>query len=185
MFESFKKIYYSGVKGDIVRIPNKERGEHVTDRTAKLIKAVAGKHPNERDRNGYIPCNYFGLNPVKDKTAFSYTSSYTATNIGGENYNVKGNKSYHGDYMAFEIFVGAPEEVAKNKSSNVNKYLRAISWTPRSFGFWIFSILTSCIIVGLPLLVGCVYRSIMSIVAKKCLKKAKKSFKKNNKIIVF
>ena len=67
MFESFKKIYYSGIKGDIVRIPNKQRGEHVTDRTAELIKALAGKHPNQRDKNGYMPCNYFGLLPSKTK----------------------------------------------------------------------------------------------------------------------
>ena len=185
MFEAFKKIYYSGVKGDIVRIPNKERGERVSDRTAGLIKALEGKHPNDRDKNGYMPCNYFGLNPVKDKTAYSYTSSYTATYAGGGDYKVKGNKTYHGDYMALEICVGASEEVAKNKKSNVNRYLRAITWTPRSFGFWLLSIITSCVIVGLPLLVGCFYRAIMSAVAKSCVKKAKKSFKKNNKIIVF
>lgn len=185
MFEAFKKIEYSGIKGDIVRIPNKERGEHVTDRTAGLIKALAGKHGWDKDKNGYITCNYFGLNPIKDKSAYSYTSSYTATNVGGGDYSVKGNKTYHGDFMALEIFVGSSEEVAKNKKSNVNRYLRAITWTPRSFGFWLLSIITSCVIVGLPLLVGCFYRAIMSAVAKSCVKKAKKSFKKNNKIIVF
>ena len=185
MFEAFQKIDYSGVKGDIVRIPNKQKGEHISGRTVGLIKAVSGKHPNQTDKNGYIPCNYFGLHPTKDKTESSYTSGYTATHVGGGEYRVKGNKAYYGQYMALEIFVGAPEEVAKNKKSNVNRYLRAINWTPRSFGFWILSILSSCVIVGLPLLVGCFYRLAMSMVAKKCLAKAKKSFKKNQKIIVF
>ncbi len=185
MFESFKKIYYSGIKGDIVRIPNKQRGEHVTDRTVELIKALAGKHPSQRDKNGYIPCNYFGLHPIQDETEYSYTSSYTATSNGNGSYNVKGNKTYNGDYMALEICVGASEEVAKNKKSNINRYLRAISWTPRSFWFWILSIVLSFAIVGLPLLVGCFYRLIMSFVAKSCVSKAQKSYKKNNKIIVF
>lgn len=185
MFEAFKKIYYSGKVGDLVKIPCKERGE-VSGRQYKLIQAVSciGKHVG-RDQNGFLKCNYFGLAPAQDSSSYSYTSGYTATSTGNGSYNVKANKSYHQDYFAMAIEVGASEEVANDKKSNINRWLRAISWTPRGFWFWIMSILLSCVIVGLPLLVGCVYRFIMSCVAKSCLSKAKKSYKKNGKVIVF
>ena len=184
MFEAFKKIHYSGKVGDLVRIPCKERGG-VSGREAALILAVSGngKHVG-RDKNGFFKCNYFGLEPAKDSSSYSYTSGYTATSTGGGNYSVKADKSYYQDYFALLINIGTTEEVANDKKSNVNKWLRAISWTPRGFWFWIMSVLLSCIIVGLPLLVGCVYRLVMSCVARSCLSKAKKSYKKNGKVIV-
>lgn len=77
--------------------------------------------------------------------------------------------------MSLAIEAGASEEVANDKKSNINRWLRAISWTPRRFWFWILSILLSCVIVGLPLWVGCVYRLVMSRVADSCLSKAQKS----------
>lgn len=186
MFEAFKKIDYSGKIGDLVRIPCKTRGETPSNRQAALMLAFAGKGRHiGKDKNNMFKCNYFGLSPAKDDSEYKYTSGYTATSTGGGNYRVKANKTYHMDYFALRIDVGASEEVAKNKKSNINKYLHAVSWYPRSFWFWIMSIILSCAIVGLPLLVGCFYRFIMSFVAKKCLSKAKKSYKKNGKVIVF
>ena len=185
MFDSFKKIYYSGKVGDLVRIPCKTRGQ-VSDRQAALILAVSGLGKSVgRDQNGFLKCNYFGLVPVKNESEYSYTSGYTATQSGSNTYSIREKKSYHGDYMSLAIDVGASEEVANNKKSNINRWLHAISWTPRGFWFWILSLLLSCAIVGLPLLIGCVYRLVMSCVAKSCLSKAKKSYKKNGKVIVF
>ena len=186
MFEAFRKIYYSGKVGDLVRIPCKTRGEHPSNRECALIRAFAGngRHVG-KDRNDMFKCNYFGLSPAKDNSEYSYTSGYTATSSGGGSYRVTANKSYHMDYFALNIDVGASEEVANNKNSNINKYLHAVSWTPRGFWFWIMSVILSCVIVGLPLLVGCVYRLVMSCVARSCLSKAKKSYKQNGKVIVF
>lgn len=186
MFEAFRKIYYSGKAGDLVRIPCKTRGETLSNREHALMLAFAGKGKSVgRDKNNMLKCHYFGLAPAKDDSEYSYTSSYSATSTGGGNYRVKANKTYHMDYFALRIDVGASEEVAKNKKSNINKYLHAVSWYPRGFWFWIMSIVLSFGIVGLPLLGGCFYRLAMSFVAKRCLSKAKKSYKKNGKVIVF
>ncbi|MGN1052509.1 MAG: hypothetical protein ACI4SH_03865 [Candidatus Scatosoma sp.] len=186
MLEAFKKIYYSGKAGDLVRIPCKVRGEAPSSRNIALLKAFLGKgNTFGKDKNNMYKCDYFGLAPVKDDSKYSYTSSYSATSTGGGNYRVKANKTYHMDYFALRIDVGASEEVAKNKKSNINKYLHAVSWYPRGFWFWIMSIVLSFGIVGLPLLAGCIYRLVMSFVAKRCLSKAKKSYKKNGKVIVF
>lgn len=122
-----------------------------------------------------MKCNYFGLYPVDDESEYTYTSGCTATQSGNGTYSINENKNYYGDYMSLAIEAGASEEVANDKKSNINRWLRAISWTPRRFWFWILSILLSCVIVGLPLWVGCVYRLVMSRVADSCLSKAKKS----------
>ncbi|MBQ9756297.1 MAG: hypothetical protein IJV99_01730 [Clostridia bacterium] len=186
MFDAWKKIYYSGVQGDIVRIPNKMKGS-VTDRDAGLMIATMGKNPSHKDKNGMRPCEYFGLWPTKDKSESSYVSGYTATQVssGSEKYRITANKEYHSEYFALEIFQGCSEDIAKNPKSNVNRWLKAISFVPRGFWFWIMSIALSCVIVGIPLLVGCIIRFVQSRIAKSCLRKAKKSYKKEGRIVVF
>ncbi len=184
MFDSFKKIYYSGKEGDIVQIPCKLKG-NITQRHDRLITAIGGKDGWNKDRNGYIPANYFGLHPIKDASERTIKDGYEATYEGSGTFNVKERTSYYQECLSLEIFVGCSEDVANNPKSNVNKWLKAISWTPRSSGFWILSIILCPAVVGIPLLVGCFYRLVMRMVAKQYLKKAKKAFKKNGKIVVF
>ena len=186
MFEAWKKIYYSGKRGDIVRIPNKMKGT-LTDRNSGLIIATMGKNPSHKDRNGMRPCEYLGFWPTKDKSESSYVSGYTATQVasGSNKYRIKAEKSYHSEAFALEIIVGCSEEVAANPKSNVNRWLRAISFVPRGFWFWIMSIILSCAIVGIPLLVGCFIRLVNSFIAKSCLAKAKRRYKKEGRVVVF
>lgn len=184
MFEAWKKIHYSGRVGDLVRIPNKMKG-NLTDRNTGLIIATMTKHPNHKDKNGMHPCDYFGLWPTKDKSESDYVSGYTATQVSSDKYRIKADKSYHAEYFALEIYVGAPEEVAMNKKSNINKWLRAISFVPRGFWFWIMSIILCFAIIGIPLLVGCVIRLVHWFIAKNCLAKAKRRYKKEGRVVVF
>ena len=186
MFEAWKKIHYSGIKGDIVRIPDKMKG-NLTDRNVGLIVATMGKDPSHKDKNGMRPCEYFGMFPVKDKSESTYVSGYTATQVaaGSDKYRVTADKEYHSEYFALKIDVGASEEIANNPKSNVNRWLKAISFVPRGFWFWIFSIATSFVIVGIPLLVGCFVRLVHRFIAKSCLAKAKKSYKKEGRVVVF
>ncbi len=186
MFEAWKKIHYSGVKGDVVRIPDKMKGK-LTDRNVGLIVATMGKDPSHKDRNGMRPCEYFGLFPIKDKSESTYVSGYTATQVaaGSDKYKISADKKYHSEYFALEIFVGASEEVAQNPKSNVNRWLKNISFIPRGRWFWIFSLISSCFVVGLPLLAGCIHRFVRHRIAKSCLRKAKKAYKKEGHIVVF
>lgn len=184
MFDAWKKIEYTGKVDDIVRIPCRMNG-NLTDRNDKLIISTCGKGGWKKDRNGYVPANYFGLHPTKDKSESSYTSGYTATHSGGNRYSISEDKQYFQEYFALKIFVGAPEEVAANPKSNVNKWLRAISFTKRDLWFWVLSIVLCLGLVGIPMLCGCVYRLYQSFVAKSCMRKAKKSFKEKGKIVVF
>lgn len=188
MFEAWKKFKYSGIKGDIVRIPDKMNGNsNITDRHAGLIIATMGKNPTHKDKNGMRPCEYFGLFPIKDKSESTYVSGYTATQVavGSDKYKITADKKHHSEYFALEIFEGASEEVANNPKSNVNRWLRAITFVPRGFWFWVFSIVASCFVVGIPLLVGCIIRFVKHRIAKSCLAKAKRRFKKEGRIVVF
>lgn len=184
MFDAWKKIHYSGKVGDLVRIPCKLNGS-LTERYSSLLVAVGGKGGWRKDRNGLVPCQYFGLWPVEDNTEFSYNSGYTATYQGNNKYSVSADKKYFQDFMALKITVGTNEDVAFNPRSNINRWLKAISFTPRGFWFWILSIALSLPLVGLPLLFGCFYRLVKSFVAKSCLKKAKKSYKEKGKVVIF
>lgn len=184
MFDAWKKIYYSGVKGDVVRIPCKENGK-ITDREAGLIRAVATKHPGRKDKNGMKPHDYFGLYPTEDKSESSYVSGHTAVATGNDTYRIKEEKKYYMEYFALRIDVGTTEEIAKNPKSNINRWLKAISFVPRGFWFWIMSIILSFAIVGIPLLVGCFIRLYFSFVAKSCLAKAKRKYKQEGRVVVF
>ncbi len=186
MFDAWKKIYYSGIKGDVVRIPNKMKGG-LTDRNSGLIIATMGKNPSHKDRNGMRPCEYFGLFPTKDKSESSYVSGYTATQVaaGSDRYRISENKAYYSEYFGLEIWQGASEEVANDPKSNINRWLRAISFVPRGFWFWILSIALSFVIVGIPLLIGCVIRLVNFFIAKSCLAKAKRRYKKEGRVVVF
>ena len=122
---------------------------------------------------------------AKDTSSVSYTTGYTATHTYGNNYSVKENKHSEGDFIAMKVVVGADPAVVQDKKSNVNKWIKAVSKPTRSLGWWIVGILTSPISIGLFMIADGIYRIGLSHVKKSCLRKAKKSYKKNGKIIVF
>ena len=128
---------------------------------------------------------YFGLTSATDSTEVSYTSGYTATHVGNGNYKVKEDRHHEGEFIAMEIIVGAAQEVAENKKSNINKWLRAVAKPKRGFWWWVIGILTSVIGVGIFMLIDAFYRLGLSFTKNACLRKAKKSYKKNKKVIVF
>ena len=186
MFDAWKHITYTGKVGDIVRIPCKQNGTP-SSRAGALYEAIGGKGGWRKDKNGMVPCQYFGLWPVDDASESSFTSGYTATYEGNNKYTVSENNKVYSDYLALKIYVGANSSIdAQNPKSNVNRWLKAISFTPHSELFWIFSVITSLFVVGLPFLFSCFFRLAMKFRAKSCLKKAKAAYKEhNNQVFVF
>ena len=183
-----KKIEYSGKVGDIVRIPCKQNSSNIlftgAGKAIEIYEALLGSK-KERRRTGMANMDYFGLTSATDSTEVSYSSGYTATHVGNGNYHVKENKHHEGEYIAMEIIVGASPEVAENKKSNVNKWIRAVAKPKRGFWWWVFGIVTTPIVIGIFMLVDAFYRLGLSFVKNSCLRKAKKSYKKNGKVIVF
>ena len=183
-----EKIVYTGTVGEIVRIPCRHNSSKLiftgTDKEIKILEALMGpKH--ERNRNNMWNMDYFGFTNMKDASSVSYTTGYTATHTYGNNYTIKENKHSESDYISMKVVVGADTEVAQNKKSNVNKWINAVSKPTRTLGWWIVGILTSPIIVGLFMLVDVIHRLYLNSVKNSCLRKAKKSYKKNGKVIVF
>lgn len=182
------KIVYTGKLGDIVRIPCRTNSSKLffkgNGKAIKIYEALLGKK-HERNRTGMTNMEYFGLTSAKDASEVSYTTGYTATHAYGNTYNVKANVHSEGDFIAMEIIEGASSEVANDKKSNVNKWLNAVSKPTRGFTWWLVGVVTSPFVIGLLMLASAVYRVGLSFVKKSCLKKAKRSYKKNKKVIVF
>ena len=114
-----------------------------------------------------------------------YTSGDTATSTGGGQYSVKANRTHFGDAIALKVVVGTDEKVAKDKKSNVNKWLRAVSKPARGFWYHIFGLLTTPIIIGSFMLGSAIYRDYLNVVRKSCVKKAKKTYKMCEEVVVF
>ena len=100
-------------------------------------------------------------------------------------YRVDERKHSSGDAIAMEVVVGCSPEVAANKKSNVNKWLRAVAKPTRGLLWWIVGIITSPFIIGLLILASAIYRLYLSFVRQSCVRKAKASYKENGKVIVF
>ena len=180
------KLEYTGEVGSIVRIPCKNNSDNLiftgTSKTIKIYEAIQGKH----HRKGTpFDMEYFGFIPAKDVSQSNYTSGYTATHTGNGNYRVDERRHSSGEAIAMEVYVGASPEVVADKKSNVNKWLRAVAKHTRGFFWWVIGIVTSPFIIGLLMLGSAIYRKYLSFVRKSCVRKAKKSYKQNNKIIVF
>lgn len=182
------KIAYTGVVGDIVRIPCRTNSSNLfltgSGKAIKIYEALLGKK-RERNRTGMTNMAYFGFTSAQDSSEVSYQSGYTATYAGGNTYNVKANVHHEGDFIAMEIVQGASPEVANDKRSNVNKWLRAVSKPKRGLAWWVVGVVTSPFIVGLLMLASAIYRLGLSFVGKSCLKKAKRSYRKNKTVVVF
>lgn len=180
------KMVYTGEEGSIVRIPCKTNSDNLiftgTSKEIKILEAIMGKH----HRKGTpFDMEYFGFIPAKDVSQSSYKSGYTATHVGNGNYRVDERRHSSGDAVAMEVYVGAKPEVVLDKKSNVNKWLKAVSHPTRGLLWWITGIITSPFVIGLLMLGSAFYRLYLSFVRKSCVRKAKKSYKKNNGIIVF
>jgi hypothetical protein len=116
------KVEYSGRVGDLVRIPCKQNSSNIlftgAGKAIEIYQALLGSK-KERNRTGMSNMAYFGLTSATDSTEVSYTSGYTATHVGNGNYRVKEDKHHEGEFIAMEIIVGAAQEVAENKKSNI------------------------------------------------------------------
>ncbi len=180
------KMVYTGEVGSVVRIPCKNNSDNLiftgTTKSIKILEALMGKH---HKKGQMLDMEYFGFLPTDDVSESNYTSGYTATHIGGGNYSIKEKRHSSGDAYAMEVVVGADPEVAANKKSNVNKWLRGVAKPARGFWWFVFSIILSPFIVGLIMLGDFFYRLHLSFVRKSCLRKAKKSYKQNGRVIVF
>ncbi len=180
------KMEYTGEVGSIVRIPCKTNSDNLiftgTGKHIKVLEGVMGKH----HRKGTpFDMEYFGFIPAKDVSESSYSQGYTATHVGNGNYRVDERRHSSGDAVAMEVYVGAKPEVVNDKKSNVNKWLKAVAHPTRGLLWWILGIVTTPVIIGLFMLGDAIYRLYLSFVRKSCVRKAKKSYKKNNGIIVF
>ena len=187
----FKKerIYYSGVVGDIVRIPCKVNTRNIiangTEKEFKILTALMGPK-KQRNKTGIWNMDYFGFTNMKDASDVKYHDGYTATYAGNNTYNVKENVNRGSDFIAMKIVVGCAPEIAENPKSNVNKWIHAVSKPTRGKMWWIVGLLTSIVGVGLIMLGDAIYRLHLNSVKKSCLKKAKKEYKKNgNQVVVF
>ena len=180
------KLEYTGEVGSIVRIPCKNNSDNLiftgTGKYIKVLEALMGKHHR---KGTMFDMEYFGLIPAKDVSESSYTKGYTATYTGGGKYRLDERKHSSSDAVAVEVYVGASPEVANNKKSNVNKYLRAVAKPTRGLGYLLLGIITSPFIIGLFMIADFFYRFGLSFVRKSCVRKAKKSYKKNKSVIVF
>ena len=180
------KTEYTGEVGSIVRIPCKNNSDNIiftgTGKSIKIYEALLGKH---RKKGAPTIMSYFGFCSATDESESSYTKGYTATYNGNGSYRVDERKHSSGDAIAMEVVVGCTPEVAANKMSNVNKWLRAVAKPTRGLLWWIVGIITSPVIIGLLMLASAIYRLYLSFVRKSCVRKAKASYKKNGKVIVF
>lgn len=180
------KMVYTGEVGSIVRIPCKNNSDNLiftgAGKSIKIYEALQGKH--HRKGTPFV-MEYFGFVPATDVSESSYTSGYTATHTGNGRYRVSENKHSSGDAIAMEVVVGASPEVVADKKSNVNKWLRSVARPTRGFLWWVTGIVTTPFIIGLLMLGDAIYRKYLAIVRNSCVRKAKKSYKKNNKVIVF
>lgn len=188
-FINFKRPYYSGEEGDLVRIPCKTDSGNIiftgTGKSIAIYESLMGKKA-KKDRNKMWPMHYFGFIPAKDETEYTYRRGYTATHVGNGTYSVNPNDYSKGEYIAMEIAIGASEDVAMNPKSNVNKWLKAVAKPPRGLLYWLIGIVTTPFVIGAFMLVDAFYRLGLNFSKKKCLKKAKKSYKQNgNTVVVF
>ena len=178
------EMNYTGKVGSVVRIPCKRNSDkwffNGTGKEYKILKALMGG----RDKKP-MDMFYFGFQPTDDESEGSYTSGYTATSTGGGQYSVKANRTHFGDAIALKVVVGTDEKVAKDKKSNVNKWLRAVSKPARGFWYHIFGLLTTPIIIGFFMLGSAIYRDYLNVVRKSCVKKAKKTYKMCEEVVVF
>lgn len=184
-----EKIVYTGVVGDIVRIPCRVNTRNLfftgTDKEIKVLEALMGPK-KERNRTGIWNLEYFGFTNMKDSSHVTHHDGYTATYAGGDTYNVKANINSESDYISMRVVVGCAPEIAQNPKSNVNKWINAVSKPTRSKSWWIIGLLTSIVGIGLFMLGNAIYRLYLNSVKKSCLKKAKKAYKKNgNQVVVF
>ena len=180
------KMEYTGEVGSIVRIPCKNNSDNMiftgASKSIKIYEALQGKH--HKKGTPFI-MEYFGFIPAKDVSESSYTSGYTATYTGNGKYRLSENKHSSGDAIAMEVYVGASKEVVENKKSNVNRWLRAVAKPTRGLGYLLLGILLSPVVIGLFMIGDFFYRFGLSFVRKSCVRKAKKSYKKNGGVIVF
>lgn len=180
------KMVYTGEVGSIVRIPCKSNSENIlftgTGKSIKIYKALLG---NRHGKNTKAIMTYFGFCSATDESEASYTKNYTATYTGNGRYRVDANKHSFGDAIAMQVVVGCEPAVAADKNSNVNKWLNAVSKPTRGLIWWIAGILTSVVGIGFVMLASAIYRVYLSFVRRSCVKKAKESYRKNGKVIVF
>lgn len=175
---------YTGKVGSVVRIPCRRDSDKIffngTNKEYKILKALmGGKHKKPMDMF------YFGLKPTSDESEGSYTSGYTATDAGSGRYRVTANRTHFGDAIALKVVVGADQKVAEDKKSNVNKWLRAVSKPKRGFIYRVVGLITTPIIIGFFMLGSVIYRDYLNIVRKSCVKKAKKTYKLCEEVVVF
>lgn len=178
------KMEYTGKVGSVVRIPCCRNSDKLffngTGKEYKILKALmGGRHKKPMDMF------YFGFKPTDDASEGSYTSGYTATDAGNGRYRVKENRTHFGDAIALKVVVGADQKVAEDKKSNVNKWLRAVSKPTGGFMYRVAGLITTPIIIGFFMLGSAIYRDYLNLVRKSCVRKAKKTYKLCEEVVVF